>query len=191
MAWSLMDNYEEMSRLVTKPTKWHVRPGKTQISLVIRPVWSESSLSEWRKFGSSATHWAHSEDSDQTGRTSRLIWIFAGRSHFVGFVMRRLKYNINANIMRVKLCMACLECSRVQWQHRRLVQNYSGIPRENHLWGVAWPWMYCQHWREGGLFFADDIVVTAEEEEDTFVPEDRPDTTTTRLALKHDERDDR
>ena len=27
-----------MSRLVTKPTKWHVPPAKTQISLGIRPV---------------------------------------------------------------------------------------------------------------------------------------------------------
>ena len=33
-----------MSRLVTKPKKWHVRPAKTQI----RPVWSESSLcAQW------------------------------------------------------------------------------------------------------------------------------------------------
>ena len=29
---------------MTKPTKWHVRPAKTQISLGVRPVWSESSL---------------------------------------------------------------------------------------------------------------------------------------------------
>ena len=28
---------------------------------------SESSLSAWRNIASSATHWAHSEDSDQTG----------------------------------------------------------------------------------------------------------------------------
>ena len=49
---------------------------KTQISLDIRPVWSESLLSAWRKLGSLATHWAHSEDSDQTG----LIWVFAGRT---------------------------------------------------------------------------------------------------------------
>ena len=63
---------------MTKPTKWHLRPAKTQISLGIRPVWSESSLSAWRKLGSLATHWA-------------LIWVFAGRTcHFVGFVMRRL-----------------------------------------------------------------------------------------------------
>ena len=50
------------SHHVTKPTKLHVRPAKTQISLGIRPVWSESSLSACRKLGSLATHWAHSED---------------------------------------------------------------------------------------------------------------------------------
>ena len=55
-----------------------VRPAKTQISLGIRPVWSESSLSAWRNLGSLATHWAHSEDSDQTGQMPRLIWVFAG-----------------------------------------------------------------------------------------------------------------
>ena len=52
-----------------------VRPAKTQISLGIRPVWSESSLSAERKVGSIATHWTHSEGSDQTGR----IWVFVGR----------------------------------------------------------------------------------------------------------------
>ena len=37
--------------------------------------------------------WVHSEDSDQTGRMPRLIWVFAGRTcHFVGFVTRRLIY---------------------------------------------------------------------------------------------------
>ena len=57
-----------------------VRPAKTQISLGIHPVWSESSLSAWRKLGPLATHWAHSEDSDQTLRMPRLIWVFAGRT---------------------------------------------------------------------------------------------------------------
>ena len=52
-----------------KTNKMHVRPAKTQISLGIRPVWSESSLSAWRKLGSLATHRAHSEDSDQTGQS--------------------------------------------------------------------------------------------------------------------------
>ena len=78
---------------MTKPTKWFVRPAKTQISLDIRSVWSESSLSAWRKLGSLATHWAHSEGSDQTGRMPRLIWVFARRTnHFVVFVMRWLNF---------------------------------------------------------------------------------------------------
>ena len=72
--------------------KMAVHPAKTQISLGICPVWSESLLPAWRNLGSSATHWAHREDSDQSGRIPRLIWVFAGRTcHFVGFVMRQLK----------------------------------------------------------------------------------------------------
>ena len=77
-----------LSRLMTKPTNWHVRPAKTQISLGIRPIWSESSL---------CTPWiakdqiflrAVREDSDQTGWMPRLIWVFAGHTcHFVSFVM--------------------------------------------------------------------------------------------------------
>ena len=63
---------------MTKPTKWALCPAKTQISLGIRPVWSESSLSAWRKLGSLATQWVHSEVSDQTGQMPRLIWVFAG-----------------------------------------------------------------------------------------------------------------
>ena len=55
-------------------------PSEDQISLGIRPVWSGSSLSAWRKLGTLSTHWAHSEDSDQTGQMPRLIWVFAGRT---------------------------------------------------------------------------------------------------------------
>ena len=44
-----------------KPTKWHVHLVKTQISLGIRPVCSESSLSAWRKIGSLATHWGQAK----------------------------------------------------------------------------------------------------------------------------------
>ena len=82
-----------MSRLTTKPTKWFVRPAKTQISLGIRLVWSESSLcAQWVAKDPSFLH-ADSEDSDQTGRMPRLIWVFAGRTcHFVGFVMSWLIY---------------------------------------------------------------------------------------------------
>ena len=72
-----------MSRLVTKPTKWRVRPAKTQINLDIGSVWSESSLFAWRNLESLATHWAHSEDSDAKADLS-LRW---AHTHFDGFVM--------------------------------------------------------------------------------------------------------
>ena len=65
---------------MSKPTKWHVRPAKTQISLGIRPVWSEPSLCVlWVAKGPAFLH-ADSEDADQTGRMPRLIWVFAGRT---------------------------------------------------------------------------------------------------------------
>ena len=57
-------------------TTFEPRHDKTNI----RPVWSESSLSAWRNLWSLATHWAHCEDSDQTGRMPRLIWVFVGRT---------------------------------------------------------------------------------------------------------------
>ena len=74
-----------------KTNKMTVCPANTQISLGIRPVWSESSLcAQWVVKDPSFLH-AVSEDSDHTGRMPRLIWVFAGRTcHFVGFVMRRL-----------------------------------------------------------------------------------------------------
>ena len=56
------------------------RPAKTQISLDIRPVWSESSLcAQWVAKDPGFLH-ADREDSDQTGRMPRLIWVFAGRT---------------------------------------------------------------------------------------------------------------
>ena len=61
-----------MSCLVTKPTKWALCPAKTEISLGIRPVWSESSLcTQWVAKDPRFLH-ADSEDSDQTGRMSSL-----------------------------------------------------------------------------------------------------------------------
>ena len=39
-----------------KTNEMSVRTAKTQISLGIRPVWSVTSQSAWRKLGSLATH---------------------------------------------------------------------------------------------------------------------------------------
>ena len=63
-----------------KTNKISVHPTKTQISLGIRPVWSESLLcAQWVANDPRFLH-ADSEDTDQTGRMPRLIWVFAGRT---------------------------------------------------------------------------------------------------------------
>ena len=118
-----------MSRLMTKPTKWHVRPPKTQISLGIRPVWSESSLSGWIKFGSLASLWAHSDDFDKTGRMPRLIWVFAGRvCHFVGFVTRRLLSGLFVYSFHcVRLCLFLFRQAWQAWKQGG-VRGWKRIP---------------------------------------------------------------
>ena len=51
------------------------------------------SLISLRSIGSSAAHWGHCENSDQTGRMPRLIWVFTGSPyHFVVFFMRWLNF---------------------------------------------------------------------------------------------------
>ena len=63
-----------------KTNNMSVRPAKTQISLGIRLVWSESSLcAQWVAKDPRFLH-VDNEDSDQTGRMPRLIWVFAGRT---------------------------------------------------------------------------------------------------------------
>ena len=68
-----------------KTNKMAVRPAKTRISLGIRPLWSESSLSAWWKLGSLATHWAQAKTLIRLGG----CWAL---THFVGFVMSCLKF---------------------------------------------------------------------------------------------------
>ena len=65
---TLVKGHLHMSHLMTKPTKWHMCPAKTQMSLDIRPVWLESSLcAQWVAKDPRFLH-ADSEDSDQTAR---------------------------------------------------------------------------------------------------------------------------
>ena len=79
-----------------KRTFLHVRPTKTKISLRIRAVWSEYTLSIWRNFAYLVIQNAPREDSDLTARMHRLIWISAGRTcPKVCFRLLRLNLNIN------------------------------------------------------------------------------------------------
>ena len=74
-----------------KTNKVAVRPAKTQISLGIRPVWSESLLCAQSVAKDPSFLHVDSEDSDQTGADAQadqsLCW---AHNHIVGFVMRRL-----------------------------------------------------------------------------------------------------
>ena len=88
-----------------KTNKMTARPAKTdQISLGIRPVWSESSLcAQWVSKDPSFLK-ADSEDSDQTGRMPRLI--FAGRTVTLLVLSRRSSRN-----RRVLAC--CMRMTRL------------------------------------------------------------------------------
>ena len=63
-----------------KTNKKTVCPAKTQISLGICPVWSESSLCTQWVAKDPWFLYADSKDSDQTGRMPRLIWVFTGHT---------------------------------------------------------------------------------------------------------------
>ena len=80
--------YDKTNKMACVPSEDSDQPGHP-LSL-----WSDSSLSPWRKLGSWAIQWAHSEDwSDwaanwaDTQADRSLCW---AHSHFVGFVIRRL-----------------------------------------------------------------------------------------------------
>ena len=65
-------------------------------SLDIHRVWSESSLcAQWVAKDTSFLH-VDSEDSDQTGRMPRLIWVFAGRTAIL-LVLSCIKPSISPN----------------------------------------------------------------------------------------------
>ena len=73
---ALLRDHIKMTFEHDKTNKMSVRSAKTQLSLGIRPVWSESLLSAWRNLGSLATQ------ADLS-----LCW---PNTHFVAFVMSRL-----------------------------------------------------------------------------------------------------
>ena len=91
----------QMSHDMTKPTKWLCAERR------LRSAWAsaqsdQSSLSAWRKLGFLATHSAHSEDTDQTGR----IWsVFAGRTLILLVFSCRGSNGSDIPAMSVLLCV--------------------------------------------------------------------------------------
>ena len=70
MTWDKREHRRDMSCPMTKLTKWHVRPAKTQISLGIRPVW-----------------WVFAVRMQKAWVLSYPLNAHADLSHIVGFVM--------------------------------------------------------------------------------------------------------
>ena len=81
--WSFEPPHDKTNNVV-------VRPAKTQISLGIRPVWPESSLSAWRKLGSLATHWAQAKTLIRLGGCPGWSESALGAHSLCCFVTRRL-----------------------------------------------------------------------------------------------------
>ena len=74
------EDFIHINRNARQRTFGHVRPAKIQISLRIRAGWSESSLGAfWIAKDAKFLH-ADNEDSNQTARMRRLIWVFVGRT---------------------------------------------------------------------------------------------------------------
>ena len=100
----------KLSRIMTKPTKWHVRPTKTLISLGLSYPWSAQRIL-W-------SDWADAQAD---------LSLRGAYSHFVGFFMLRLNwfsvYNFRMNEehfeLKKKKKSNCLVKSRF-WQNHNL-----------------------------------------------------------------------
>ena len=74
--------FPQMSRLMTKPTKWHVHPAKTRISMGIPPVWSVFAV-RMKKAWVLSHPSAHSEDWSDWADAQADLNLRWAHSHFV------------------------------------------------------------------------------------------------------------
>ena len=94
LCWSI-----NLAIISTKLTIRLVRPAKTQISLRIRAVWSESSLIACAFYSLRAIQGEINENPCDTWWDFRLIWVFVVHTGvFVGFVMRWLLCDFNEEV---------------------------------------------------------------------------------------------
>ena len=115
---------QKTSRSTTKQTKLPVHPAKTHPPSLIKSL-----LLAWRNLGQLATHWAHSDGSDQIGRMPWLILVF---------VERRPKRNIDVtflNQIRIKMSVSYLFLL-----HINMINAYANI---SLLWFWHWEVALC------------------------------------------------
>ena len=99
-----------------KTNKVSVHPAKTSTqSDQNMPGWSESSLSAWKKLGSLATHWAHSEHSDQNGSSLGAqphCWFCHEAAHICLFSCFCLLC-VGSTLLVLRLCLVIMMSSLV------------------------------------------------------------------------------
>ena len=92
--------FANMSRDMTKPTKWVCAQRRLRSAWVSAQSNLSSLCAQWVAKGPRFLH-ADSKDSDQTVRIPRLIWVFAGRT-LTSFVLSKLfgwKMYLNTNCL--------------------------------------------------------------------------------------------
>ena len=135
---SLLSPFSHMNRDMANPAIWLVRPAKTQISLGIRQIWSECSLSAWRKLRSLATHWAHSEGSDQTGWIPRLIWVFTGRTLILLVLSCHGSYGLVLTFRSPRMMSSVLSvCKEIKYLGVVFTKNKSFCKAKKHNYDQA------------------------------------------------------
>ena len=126
-SWAVAENNLQMSCLVTKPTKWLCAQRRLRSAWAFAQSDQSSLCAHWVGKDPSFLH-ADSEDSDQTGRMLRLIWVFTRRTcHFVGFVMRCLINNFVVLLTKA-CCMGVVLLLR--WYAEKLSEMF-------------WTWIFC------------------------------------------------
>ena len=108
-----------------------VRPAKIEISLGIRPVWSDSVCAQWVAKDLSFLH--GTAKTDQTGWMPRLIWIFAGHT---------------ATLLVLSCCGSVLSCCGSIFTYLAIITlqtmtDVSGNPEdERHCEFYDQPWSH-------------------------------------------------
>ena len=107
----------EMSHSMTKPTKGHVRPVKTQISLGICPVGSESLLSAWRNKWVLSYPWS----------ALRIIWSDSD------YYEHPIKIS-DQPAHRHSLIRVCPACSKKLWVQSTKTDQSAQMLHQGHMW---------------------------------------------------------
>ena len=106
-----------------KTNEMTVRPAKTQISLGIRPDWSESSLcAQWVAKDPMFLH-ADSEDSDPIGRMPRLICVFSGRTLILLVLSCRGSHHHAHYSKQTQIDVLRLHCSTLNQTDRKFCRK--------------------------------------------------------------------